>query len=264
MDNGQLTTDCSSFIIPTSDLIFMFQLTYGPYTHQPGECKIDITRSAGVSSQGTIATVLHTWNIAGRLQGDSVAAVNQLVAELQRGYATHGLDVALVGTNLGIKSADTLGGIRVVTPPYFPDGGNAEGSTFRSYQIVLEAEIPTGDPAAEVLEWQQSITFTGGGPRFVFLPNLNGLPTKQMVQQATTFRASQIGSAKGLSGYPVPPPPIWVYALHQDTCPVTVGAPTLYGTGSGRQLKDFVITWDYEYEDSAPLIGGLPTSRPAV
>jgi hypothetical protein len=147
----------------------------------------------------------------------------------------------------------------VIAPPSFPRGQGAEYSTFRNYTIALEAEWLA--PQATLLAWQETIRFQGGGPRFAYLEPINGQPVKQLLKQATTFKATQSGEAVGYAAYPLPALPIWPDAEHTDRREIRYELPRRMGPPGNPTYTQFKVSWSYSFEDSGPLLG-LPTAWP--
>lgn len=237
------------------------QLVYNGYVHTFGEPKVSITRNAQPSSQGTIMTMRENWKITGILQAIDLKTTGEAITTLEEAYGDQGADIYIVGTPHGILSQNTLGGVRVTGLPAYPTSDGAELSTYRTYDINVEADVIIGDGDAEILEWEETLIYTGGGPRFVVIPTLYGEPIKQTVCQSTSYRCTQSGYAKGFSKYPDAPEPYYDYAWHQDQSPVTLIAPTLIGTGAGAKQTGFGVRWNYEFEDPEPLTGAYPQPR---
>jgi hypothetical protein len=101
-----------------------------------------------------------------------------------------------------------------------------------------------------MVSFTETVEMEGGGPVFVMLSSINMAPQRQMTQVASPYRAVQRGQAVGQFGYPIPPPPIWPWALCH--------APKFKRIApkqDGLVLTDFGITWLYEFESSSPLFG---------
>lgn len=233
-------------------------LKYGTYTHAHHECAIVITRRAQFSPRGHRRFVRETWQIAGWLHGANPAELTGAIAALRTAYAATGVDAGLylddgqTPTDHVLLSAQTLGGVRVRALD-FPHGTGAEYSTFRSYQITLEADFPEASPT--LWDFAEALTFQGtGGPRRLFLETLDGVPQLQLVAAQTTYRAVQRGRAVGSSGYPVLALPLWPGEEHLDRRQVTYVAPERHGP----DLVHYIITWQYSFESATPLLG-LPT-----
>ena len=234
---------------------------YGSYTHAADECSLVVTKTPRFNEGGQQISTLERWDVAGFIQAASQAALTTAINSLASAYATNGQDATLLlndgvtPTHHQILNANTLGGIRVVQAPSFPQGKGAEYSTFRSYSLVLEAEIPVSGYASLLVFFEESITFKGGGSRFVYLQTLTGLPQKQTVADNTPFMAMQQGRAVGYGGYPTIPSPLWPTSEHRDQRDISHKSPRRHGPTGSPQYSEYESTWSYQFEDSAALSG---------
>lgn len=239
-------------------------LKYGNYQHAANEASLVISKETVFSEAGTARGLRERWHIQGRLQAAEQAALTAAIGALQAAYAIQAQDVGFYfddgqPTSHRIVSAATNGGVRVISPPSFPQGQGAEYSTFRTYAIALEAEWL--DTQASLLSWHETIRFSGGGPQFGHLEPINGQPVKQLLKQATTFEATQSGEAVGYLAYPVPALPIWPQAEHVNRREIRYDLPRRTGPPSSATYTQFKVSWSYFFEDAGPLVG-LPTAWP--
>lgn len=235
-------------------------LAYGSYRHALAEAGLSIRRETQFTANGVPTSIRERWRIDGVLQAESPEAVTRAIHDLQTAYSRQLQDVALylpdgtTPTAHVILSRDTIGGVRVTQPPSFPQGRGAEYSTFRSYTIELEADLPVSGEANPSLRWEEVLSFSGGGPRWVYLATLAGPPVRQQVEESTPYRATQSGRAVGLREYPTPAAPIWPSAWHQDASTITRRLPRRIGAGTAATETDFEVTWLYQFESASPLV----------
>ncbi|MBL8829556.1 MAG: hypothetical protein JNM18_21435 [Planctomycetaceae bacterium] len=235
-------------------------LAYGSYRHALAETGIAIQRETQFATNGVPRALRERWRIDGVLQAESPEMLTRAIHELQHAYSRHAQDLTLylpdgtTPTAHVILSRDTIGGVRVARPPSFPQGRGAEYSTYRSYTIELEADLPVSRETNLLLRWEEVLTFAGGGPRWVYLATLAGPPVRQQVQESTPYRATQSGRAVGLREYPTPAAPIWLAAWHQDTSTITRRLPRRVGSGAAASETDFEVTWLYQFESASPLV----------
>jgi hypothetical protein len=239
-------------------------LKYGNYQHASGEAAVAISKTAVFTEAGIARGIRERWTINGRLHAADQASLSAALDALQAAYRLQAQDVGFYfdsgqPSNHVIRSAQTNGGVRVVGPPSFPEGQGAEYSTFRSYIITLEAEWLQFD--AGLLAWNETLDFTGGGPQFVFLEPITGLPQKQLLKQCTTFKVTQSGEATGYLGYPTAAPPLWPDAEHIDKRRLDYELPKRKGPPGSPTYTEYRITWNYSFEDAGPLVG-TPTPWP--
>lgn len=240
----------------------MFQ-QYGSYQHAAGECEVSISRNTQFSDDGVPMTRLDRWDTSGVLYAADSTALMAAIASMQSAYSTHGLDLYLKyddGTILHhLRTADTLGGTRVVMQPSFPVGRGPEGGTYRTYTLAVEGEIFLADPG--VTQWQETLSWSGGGPLYVFMQALNGPPQKQLAAQQTPYMCQQSGSAVGYNGWPTIPPPIFYSELIANPV-ITRGTPRRRGRVGPRQFVEYPVSWSYQYKSASPFPTVSPTLPP--
>lgn len=156
---------------------------------------------------------------------------------------------------LGLVNLGSNTGVRI-THVDFPTTQGPEIATIRSFAFTAEAEYPYPLSAALLLSFTETLTFEGGLPIFAHRLAIDGPNQKQLVWPQDTFRATQAGT---IVGYRAPPnvlvyaPPKWPYALKQ-AARISTTSPKRKGFG----YEGYGVTYSYEFEDVAPLVG-LPT-----
>lgn len=232
---------------------------YGNYQHDPGEVELQVQQTVQETEAGTPYSVLTRFSLSGMLVGSGLADMNAKVAALAAAYSQNGYDLGLMDdfgapTHLVLLSANCLGGSRVTVRPSFPDLRRAAMVTFVPYQIELEGEVLVADRPTDLLEFTESISRSGGGPRFGFLEPLNGAPIKQQLKKKTVYRATQRGRGLGLLARPTVPRPIWPAALMESPT-IETGSPRRRGFGADLVYTRFPVSWSYEFQSAVPLIG---------
>lgn len=237
-------------------------LAYGGYRHALAEASITIERQGNLSPAGLMLGWRERWRIDGRLQAANPAALTAAITSLENAYKTPNQDLVLylpdgTATAHQLRNRPTMGGVRVTQPPSYPLAQGAEYSNYRSYTIEVTADVLAPATGASLLIWDEALTFSGGGPRWAYLPTLLGPPVRQQLQAATAYRVTQTGRAVGLLAYPTPAEPLWPDAWHRDQGGVTRRLPERVGTQDVR----YAVDWTYHFESTAQLSGG-PTPRP--
>jgi hypothetical protein len=235
------------------------RVRWGNYLHDDGEVGVAFHKQP-LRTEGQLQYgVAETWVISGFLQANNLALLQARIQALEFAYSFNNQTISLLDSlgNVGRTMAGVteIGGTQVVDFSYPEDGrADAEYSTFRRYVIRVEGryQLPVGNV---LLSWAESVTFVGGGPRFVHKQPLTGLPQKQYVAQATPFRAVQRGTAVGLKDWPLPPGPVWPADEHTDRRQITPGHPKRSGGAVGLVFTEYPVEWSYEFEASAPLVG---------
>lgn len=241
-----------------------FYLKYGSYQHALDEARVS-TQRHGIFVNGMSKGYLETWTIDGMLFAADPPSLTTAMNAMRNAYANQAQDLGFFqddnsATTLSLLSSTCLGGTRVVQPPFFPDLRGASYTTYIPYSIVIEGEV--FDPACTILAWFDTITFIGGGPRTVFLETCNGPPQKQLVNQQTVWRATQIGNAVGFLTRPFPAFPFAPDAYRGDLSSTAPSGPAQRsGPPSQPVYSEFGISWNYVFESAEPLVGS-PTASP--
>jgi hypothetical protein len=237
--------------------------TYGSYTHADNELRVQTQRRYNYSTQGPWKSYTETLRLRGQLQGDSTGAVDVLMKALQDGYKIQGKTFSFLmpglSTSIYLDNSKAIGGVRVVDGPNFEDDLKAEFTTYRNYNLTIEADFINTD--LQFLAWEESIDFEGGGPRDLFLQTLKGLPQKQRVADNVTYKAVQRGSAVGYRAYPNPATPLWPLDEHRDQRRSAKKPPKRAGPVGDPYYTEYGIEWEYKFESVTPL-AGVPTLQP--
>lgn len=240
------------------------QYRWGSYLSAVAEAGISIQREDVMSeASGLLVGYRETWTLNGFLQANTPYLLTAAVIGLELAFSQNNQLLQLIAPDgqtvlRQMLPLGALGGTRVVQGPSYPEDGraSAEYSTYRTYTVsVMGGYAYATTPSTALLAFHEQLSFTGGGPRFVFRQPLNGLPQKQSVADSTPYRVVQRGSAVGLSAYPVPPPPLWPDAEHQDQRRIEFGNPKKMGGMTGIVLVEWPAEWEYHFEDSGPLTG---------
>lgn len=238
-------------------------IQYGSHAHAPGEIQLSVSKQTLFTEAQTPYAVRERWDMQGMLVGDSQSDINAQVSTLLTAYSKHGEDIALKlseggDSHLKMRSRDCIGGTRVVVPPTFPSNVDAAYVTFLPYTIAVEGDVAMTDLPTALLAFSETITKSGGGPRFGLLEPLIGAPVRQLLKRQTIFRATQQGTATGLYARPTAPLPLWPNAL-KESPRIELRSPKVRGSGSSLTFTEYTISWQYEFESSQPLLGSPHT-----
>jgi hypothetical protein len=149
--------------------------------------------------------------------------------------------------------------LRVPDGPNFSDVNGPEYVTQRHFKFTAEADYRyEGTTRTTIIDWSETVSFSGGGPLYICKPALFGLPQRQMVYERTVCKAKQKGYAIGFGGdgspaFPNPADPIWPFAL--VTSPDAVYT---HPKRKGAKYTDWKIEWEYTFEWPDFLVG-VPT-----
>jgi len=237
-------------------------LRYGNYSHAAGECTLSsITREGLFTENLQQYGTRERWTIDGRKQiadqgttAANQAAMTVVLNALIAAYNTNFQALGFYDDGGNLTTHSMTSNVRIVQRPSFPEGRGAEYSTFRTYQIIAEAQTSTPPAGGQKLtSWSETVQLIGGGPKVVYLSCLTGPPQKQLAHQATTFKASQTGRATAVGRYPEPPPPLWPYDELIDARERTLELPP-------DSTQQRTTTWSYQFESIAEMFA-YPTYR---
>ncbi len=158
-------------------------------------------------------------------------------------------------TATALNNATSITGVRIVAGPNFPDWKGNEFNQFRRFTFSAEAEYPATNSANLLISFKERLTFSGGGPEYVWKKALFGLPQKQRTCAFSVFKAMQEGEAVGYLKYPTAPRPLWPSALIHSP-DQTLASPMRKG-GIVPHYDTYPTTWRYEFQ-AATQFTGLP------
>lgn len=236
---------------------------YGSYTFPAGLVDVSLTKTARRSPRGTPQTELWRMTLSGTLIADGQAACNTAAQQLEQAFA---FDNQTLAVHLGdgtqsvhkLSPDNSISGVRIVQPPSFPTGRDAELATGRSFTLTAEAEYIHAQ-ADGYKSWQESISVRGdGGPEYSLRKVHTGPPQLHQIHAQTPVFVTQQGSAVGFLTYPLAPPPInWG---------VRLGSQTIGEKASpqfrGALYTDFPIRWSYQFVNTTDNGVPDPSVRP--
>jgi hypothetical protein len=237
-------------------------LKWGSYPFTANECDVK-ARSEVKKAGGKPYARRTSMHVAGRFycsgQSDATSKQNALINALAVNYQDLILyqdDNAVSATLL--TSAGSFGGVVITDGPNFEENEGAEYATQRSFSFTAEAEYPFSGTDNILLSFEETLSFSGGGPKVVFRPNVYGPFQKQTVYPQTTYKVVQSGSAVGYKTRPAIPPPIWPADENRDMRESSAKTPERMAL----RLGNYAVSWTYHFESINPLIGS-PNIWPA-
>lgn len=223
------------------------RLKYGAYLHDVAEAAVSISKEALLSDNGDVIGRKETWTIEGRKIANSQVLLNTALQSLEAAYSASNKDLVLQLDN-GSNSLHTLlntgsiNGVQVLKPVSYPEGANAQFSTFRDYTIVVSASYSSEDEN-ENSSYSETFSYQGtGGPRYVVRETLTGQPVVQNLTQSSVRFLVQQGTAENLMVYPSPSPPVQPNAMAERT--------TISNSSQSRNGQSVYVTrWSYTYSE---------------
>jgi hypothetical protein len=240
--------------------------SYNGYTHLPGEVKaafhIEMLKN---EAEYPIAQLIRI-ELEGRLLASSAPTGSEpqvyftsQINALRQAYVSGGNFLMTLNAGstspLSVFDGKTLGGVRVVRGPEFPDLGKAQYAAILDYAITLEAEVPVTGAASFLWSFTESLEFEGdGGSATDVLVPQTGLPVPQTLKQFTPMRAVQRGEVVGYLYKPTVPSPLWPRPIYQGQY-TKLGkvTPHAIGRGKDRAYKLYSRSWEYHFVSPTPL-----------
>jgi hypothetical protein len=154
---------------------------------------------------------------------------------------------------VSLLNSQTLSGVRVVDGPHFSGDTGAEYATLRKFEFEVEAEYQVPGTDNAVVSFTESVTITGdGGPvKRIRVPINTTTLVRQQISPASVVRATQSGTAVGLTKKPTPPLPIWPKFYLGDQKSIQERGPEPLGRG----FVNYAVSWSYQFEADQPLLG---------
>lgn len=246
------------------------QLLYGNFSHDVGANNISIRTEVLRDGAERYIGYKSIWTIRGDLYASSQNSLISAIRTMELGYQFEGGNVILLAADgvtvaASILAANTHGGPRFSLLPSYPEDGraNAEWSTFRNYELVIEADTYTGQIV--LIDWHETWATTGtGGPRFVYAEPLIGPVFVDQITQVSVCRAVQAGSAVGLVSWPVAPSPIFPGNENFAEREIVKRDPKRRGRPGFAAYKEFETTWKYTFTRALPFPNANPNAWPAA
>jgi hypothetical protein len=239
-------------------------LSYNGFTHANNEVSFTWTETALRSQAG----IYYARKV--RIDGHGVldigattqAAITASIRQMVAAYSADGGNFIFYQDDGQTPTAHVLlnsqcnGGVRVVQPITFPQGGAGEyvPGYGRTYSFALEGELALTSENV-TLHFQETIEINGtGGPIRVWQPVAQGPWIRQQTAQLSTYRATQSGSALALYGSPGAPVCIFGDSEIYQQRRISYGSPQRYG------YLDWPASWSYTGEST----GSLPSTPSPV
>lgn len=190
-------------------------------------------------------------------EADQATTLVALENSFRTAFAKDGGDFRVTypdGTEeLFLRSADFVGGLRVLEGPYFPGDAPGELVRRRTFEVTIGGErLDVDDPGGPIegvpptVTYTQTLTYEGnGGPRFVIIETLEGAPIKQQTNAATVSRCVQRGTYiwKSDTTYPTAPDMKYPADEKRDLRVLSFLDPAAGSKG---------IEWQYVFESATP------------
>jgi len=244
------------------------QLVKGSYRHALYEAAVVITRQPSYSDTGLKLGYLEKWAISGILQADTQAALTTAMLALEVAYSRDGEDVS-ISTAAGGSTAHYIraAGCQYVrsTPVSYPMGTGAQYTTYRNYEVGIEAYVAIGanglitapGSPMDLMAYTETISYSGnGGPIKMYVPVITGDWPEQQINSVSPIVIVQAGSAIGATGRPVIPYPLYPDRIQNPPSDyrLSLDWPRSFFPVKGQ----YPISWSYTFT----FMGSGPTVFP--
>ena len=232
------------------------QLKYGTYSFDANATMVAASIRTTWNKGGQPFSQVRGLSVQGWLTGDGQAALTLAENALRTALAVPFKDLVLYHddgsqSSLLLLNAGSLTGVRVVQGPDFATTQGPEFATIRTFSFACEAEYPLSGTATLLLDFHETLSFSGGGPIYAMRRAINGPPQRQLVYPQSEYRCTQQGRATGYRAYPVPQGPMFPAAL-KEAGSFTRQSPRRMGPHS---WQEYPVEWRYEFESVGPLVG---------
>jgi hypothetical protein len=214
---------------------------YGSYQHDEGECQVQINRVNTHTDSGVRTKVVDRYTVTGRIHGTSADDLSSKIRAMQNAYSYDNKSFGLSGTAHTVNARDAI--IKVVEGPSFPEGAGGQYTTYRDFTIVIEASQTARNALGSSRTYSETITVSGGGPRYVFIEVLNGPPQKQMPVRQTVCVITQEGQATSPSSHPSAASPLFP-GLLMESPTIRKNRPQLI---NGIPSEPYTTSWSYRF-----------------
>ena len=227
------------------------QIKYNSYTFDTETTLSPISKVYALDQKGRRSTETQTWTIRTTLRATGEAnittAINTLEAAMEDGhdlvwYQTNGT----TKTPHEIITSDQRGGVQITNISY-PESTGPEWAVQRVAVITFTGVKDLATITDDVLAFQESISYRGGGHRKVMHETISGRPQGPYTTATNTiYYATQRGSMTSTTLKSEPAPIFPGFEIYGE--PITNLTPT---TTNGKIL--YLLTWEYRFQSAYPM-----------
>jgi len=229
------------------------KLKYESYSFNESTTAMQISTSTVFDSRGRPDKAEQTWQITTVIQANSQADITTGIDALVTALSVPEGTLTLYNNNGTTKSAHEVTNCHTQTIGY-PKGTGAEYANQRTIELTVTgyADIVKSD---ELVSFQETLTFYGGGARHIFMETISSTPKKYQTNAKTIYRATQSGSATAKTNYPVPPGKLFP-GQEMEENPRITKSPRYQESGEQR----FTISWTYQYGSATEFKNTAPNT----
>lgn len=222
-------------------------LKYGTYDFPRQTTLSPISRNFQFDGRGVRSRKREVWAVRTIIQAATQPAIKIAVDDLEAALVD-GNTLELFQNDGTTTTGHSITDCRILSINY-PESTGPEYANRRTVDIGIESI--TDVSSASPINFQESISYFGGGPVSVMQATITGKPRKFQTAEFSIFRAVQSGSATGRTAYPTPPGP--AFSGHGDPNDEPETERNVSYTPEGDQR--FNIRWTYRFASSEPFTG---------
>jgi hypothetical protein len=231
------------------------QAQYGNYFFPANAVIVGMRQVAELNAAQVPYLINREIDLEGRLYGTGQLALATQESLLVQAVSTpfqnfiFRMDSGGATTATSLINNLSISGVTCIRGPDFTSRYGAEYVNQREFRLTFHAKFAVTNPATVLLEFEEHLRFSGGGPEYVEKPAINGPPDIQLGWFQRAYRLTQAGRAVGFLGYPTAPGSL--FPANLMTSPIlTSDSPQRIGNRYNR----FPIGWTYEMISSSPMI----------
>ncbi len=234
-------------------------LQYGSFSHALNEAKIATSRRREANSDGVMSLERVNYQISGYLHAADQPGLTTAIQALELGYAQENVSLTLylddgVTPSAHSINANTALYVRATVKPSYPTSEGGEYSTYRYFEIEVEALFPV-NLNSSLISFNESLQFSGGGPKYILQRCITGPANMVQTEEQVPYRCTQVGSATGIYTWPqYVAQPLFPYAiLDGEKQSVEADTPQRQAFGTGLFYTVYPVRWAFFFESTSAL-----------
>ena len=236
-------------------MILKYVYTDGSYSFGEETTAMQISTKYVYDSRGRPDKQEQSWQIKAMPQATTQAEITTAINAIVTAMANDGGTLTLYNNDGTTSSSHAVTNCRTQSINY-PEGTGAEyaANGRRTIEITVTgyADITKDD---DIVSFQESLSFSGGGSRYSMVETLFGIPKKYTDTVNTIYRATQQGSAVGKTSYPTPPGKL--FPGQEVTANPRISKNHSYNEAGETR---FSISWTYEYASATEFANTAPNT----
>jgi len=223
------------------------QLKYGSYEFPLYTTLVPMESAFEFNLRGQRIRQSDVWRVRTVLVGTGEADIKAKTIALDNALSDGG-SLQILQTDGQTATAHTLADCTVLTRRY-PESSGPELYNRRTVEIEFRSitRKPGESSADDLVSFQESFDYYGGGPRYVIMECMEGPPLRYRTAKLTAYHCTQRGSATARDDYPLPPGSRFPDVLMDE--PSINKEATHTSDGEAR----YTLRWEYRHASPEPI-----------